>query len=117
MTQAGKVNPRKVTFSGDLTFASAEEMKKRLVDSLGAKQVEIDFGEVGQVDLTFIQLLSSALHTAAGEDRELSVVAGAAPPAVSDLVEVAGMISPFGRREDSFWVRLAERPGSESSDE
>jgi ABC-type transporter Mla MlaB component len=107
--------PRKVGFSGKLTFAKAEVLRGKMVKALESERVEIYFGEVKEVDLSFLQLLCAALRTAAGGSRMITVARGAVPEALSELVETAGMVSPLGRGEDSFWGRLAGRNGSGAS--
>jgi ABC-type transporter Mla MlaB component len=109
MKQAVAAEKKKLGFSGKLTFPNAAALHGKLADALREESVEISFGEVEEVDISFLQLLCAALRTAEGASREVTVADDPVPPSVSELVETAGMVSPLGRREDGFWCRLAGR--------
>ena len=107
MEQTAAGEKRKLGFSGRLTYPHASALREMLADALAGESVEICFGEVDEVDLSFVQLLCSALRTAEGAGREVTIASGRVPPGLSELVETAGMVSPLGRKDDSFWSRLA----------
>jgi ABC-type transporter Mla MlaB component len=111
MSNGKAVAAGKVVFQGSLTFANAESLRGALAEALEAESVEIAFGDVRDVDLSFLQLLCAALRTAAETSREITVAAGPVPHDVSSMVMSAGMVSPLGRREDGFWNRLAGENG------
>ena len=99
----------KVEFSGKLTLSNAPALRLKLAGALEKESVTITFGEVEEIDLSFLQLLCSALRTAAETSRHLTAGDGPVPPGVRELVESAGMVSPLGRRDDGFWSKLTEQ--------
>ena len=107
-TTGGK---EKLEFSGKLTYSNAPALRLNLADALEKKSLEISFGKVEEVDLSFLQLLCSALRTASDTSREVTVADGPVPASVSELVDAAGMVSPLGRRDDGFWSLLTGKVG------
>ena len=107
MEQAVAGEKKKLGFCGKLTFPNAAVLRGKLAGALEEESVEISFGEVEDVDISFLQLLCAALRTAEGTSREVTVADGPVPPGVSELVVTAGMVSPLGRKGDGFWLRLA----------
>lgn len=115
MAREKAAGPRRLGFSGRLTLANADALRNKMLKALKSERVEIAFGKVQAVDLSFLQLLCSALRTAAGTSRLVTVADKPVPDAVRELVEAAGMVSPAGCKEDGFWRCLAGRNGGGKS--
>ena len=115
MARRRSTGPKRLGFSGSLTLDNAHALGDKLKRALEGEGVKISFGKVKEVDLSFLQLLCSALRTAAAESKAITVDGEGVPPAVSELAETAGVVSPLGRGQDGFWAALTG--GSTRGDE
>ena len=109
MAQTQNAVAEKVEFSGSLVFANVAALRDKLAAGLASGSVEIAFGEVGEVDLSFLQLLCAALRTAAETSRKMTLSTGPVPESLRTLAETAGMLAADGRQGGTFWKELAER--------
>ena len=86
--------------SGDLTLVNIAEVKTKIASALAAADsVTFRFGEVGSVDLSFVQLLCSAYRTAHDQEKSLSF-SGEWPTAFSELAEASGLTGHVGCSTD-----------------
>jgi anti-anti-sigma regulatory factor len=104
---------RNLEFSGSLVYSNASKLRDRLLKGLENGSVVISFGEVREVDLSFLQLLCSALRTAAERSQEMTLSPGPVPDSLMTLAETAGMFSAIGRPDEGFWKELCERGSSD----
>jgi ABC-type transporter Mla MlaB component len=100
-----------LSLGGSLTLPFAEEMKKTFVKALvNADLVSIEFDDVGEVDLSCLQLFCSA-HRSAVRLKKRIVLAGDAPQALKDAAEAAGYARLKGCRLDCdntcLWMAVA----------
>lgn len=80
-----------LSLSGDLDIYHAEKLRESLLKALDEyNRLEIAFGEVGKVDLSFLQILYSADKTARVKGKELIVSEGHLPDPVSALCYQTG---------------------------
>jgi anti-anti-sigma regulatory factor len=87
--------------SGDLTLQVAAEVKAVFVKALAAKgDVTFRFEEVGDVDLSFIQILCSA-HRSAHDDGKKFIFTGEWPESFATLLDESGLNVHVGCSLDS----------------
>jgi ABC-type transporter Mla MlaB component len=83
-----------VTINGDLSIGNAVALHGILVSALeDARQIEVTFQNVAEVDLSCLQLLCSAYRTAEAEDK-CFCLDGNCPESVVRAVQEAGF-SPY----------------------
>ena len=89
-----------IGFSGAATIRTVDEIAERLKQALAvSKSIEIDCSELGEVDLTFIQIVTAARKSALAAGKTLGLKA----PARGCLLAVlnAAGIQPAGLQ--AFW--------------
>jgi len=80
-------------FEGELTVKRAPEIRELLLKSLSKSQrVEVEIGEVTNVDLSFLQLMCSA-HRSAGERGKSLVLFNQDELLFTEAKEIAGFIN------------------------
>jgi anti-anti-sigma regulatory factor len=100
-----------ITLEGDLTLPRAEEMKGLFANALsGADTVVVGFKNVGDIDLSFLQLVCS-LHRSAERDKKQVRIEGVAPKVLKETAEAAGYLRLAGCKLDCdkscLWVTIA----------
>jgi ABC-type transporter Mla MlaB component len=100
-----------ISLGGDLTLSYVEEMRKIFMKALvNADLVSLQFENVGEVDLSCLQLFCSA-HRSAVRLKKRIVLAGDAPQALKDAAEAAGYARQKGCRLDCdntcLWMAVA----------
>jgi ABC-type transporter Mla MlaB component len=94
-----------VGFAGPATIRQAEALATRLKDALAeASCIEIDCGQLTEVDLAFIQLIIAARRSAEATGKSLTVNARAAG-CLADTLAAAG-IEPF--HSGDVWSPVGE---------
>lgn len=100
-TSEKKTQTAEHVLSGDLTLQVAGEVKALFVKALSAKgDVTFRFEDVGDVDLSFIQMLCSA-HRSAHDDGKKFNLAGTWPKSLTALLEESGLNVHVGCSLDS----------------
>ena len=90
-----------IGFSGAATIRQADEIAERLKQALASSdRVEIDCGEVTEVDLTFLQLILSARKSAEATGKVLSLSA----PACGALLEAVTVCGAQDGPRAEFWL-------------
>ena len=94
---------------GDLTIERAAELLEAFRQALAASdQVEMEFGEVGTVDLSCLQLLCAAHRTAVAQGKQFCFT-GQRPHFLSEAGQKAGFIRKTKcqmnpDRQDCLWL-------------
>ncbi len=101
-------NMQTITLEGDLTLPRAGEIRDLFLKGLReAAVVTLDFAGVGEIDLSFLQLLCS-LHRSATREKKQVVIKGDAPKALRDAADAAGYLRQTGCKLDCdktcLWV-------------
>lgn len=87
---------RTIEVSGALTVAHGGELRKALLEDLRkGTRLEIAFGEVTEVDLSFFQIMAAALKTAETRKIEL-MVRTPLPERVVHSAQLAGLLNHSG---------------------
>lgn len=107
-----KKKKAQVKFDGDLTLFRSLSFKEELERALKSPQVEVSFGEVGEVDLSFVQVLVAARKSASRDGKELAVRRENFPPALEDLVREAGL-DRGGESVKGLWRDVSTGPKGE----
>jgi anti-anti-sigma regulatory factor len=102
-----KEEQREVLFAGDLTLARSLAAKEELEGALEGSRVEVSFGEVGSVDLAFLQVLCAARRTALRDGKEIVFREETVPSVIADMVKDVGLHQRRGSEGDRFWVSLS----------
>jgi anti-anti-sigma regulatory factor len=97
-----------ITFHGDMTVQHAAGIKDVLIKALKeTEHVLLEFGQVGIVDLSALQLMCSAHRTATAQKKTLAY-ASEPPDAYRNAMEAAGYLRTKGCYLDStescIWV-------------
>ena len=80
----------RLSLEGEMTVHNASAFKKILTDSLRLNQcVELDMQDVGEIDLTCLQLICSA-HRQAARERKKLLFAGPLPAPIIKTQHQAG---------------------------
>jgi ABC-type transporter Mla MlaB component len=80
-----------LTLSGPLTIQYAGEIKKTFLEAVSKfKTVRVSFGEVGEVDFSFLQLLQS-LKTSVKNKKKSLVFIAPLPPALEKAAQDLGV--------------------------
>lgn len=98
-----------VRFSGSLSVGSLEEARRDLLAGVdGGREIRVEFGDVSQADLSFVQLLIAATRSAAGKGTALKPPS-ALPGPVRDVMAMAGMANHGGcAGRVCFWCAMGE---------
>ncbi len=92
------------TVATEWTVWQAPEIRTVLLERLAAQgPLELDLGEVSEVDLTGVQLLCSAHRTASARGKEFRVTRWS--EAFERVIETAGFRRPQGCVEGCLWIR------------
>ena len=97
---------QKISFAGDLGLRDADTLRELLLDALRARSVvEVDCGDLTDIDMSIVQILIAADKMANGCNRTLRVFARSEGP-LADALSRAGLHSrsqaaPF----DVHWDR------------
>jgi ABC-type transporter Mla MlaB component len=108
-----------LSLSGEITVRHVSELRPVLVRSLASvNRLALRLEDVGEVDLSFLQLLCSAHKTSSLLMKELTLVAPA--PSFTRAVREAGYVSHSrctqGKAEGCFWTSEEMAPcGSSDS--
>lgn len=90
MTSQQQASIETITLEGDLTLPHATELKDSLAGAIGrSTTVQVQFGAVGEVDLSCLQLLCSAHRSATSQQKEFRLAAGL-PPVLLATAAAAG---------------------------
>ena len=99
-----------IVFHGDVSIRAAEATRQRLREALGANDsLEIDFADVEEVDLTFLQLLLSA-QLSGQRDGKRVFLSRPAEGAVRAALLRAGFLGEQDRSSAGyrFWEAVRE---------
>ncbi len=89
---------RRLKLAGDWGVDKAKDLHKAFAQALdGARRVQIDMADMGSVDLSFFQVLSSARKTFAGEE----ITAENVPDDLAARAEAMGFNPKHA--SDTFW--------------
>jgi anti-anti-sigma regulatory factor len=95
-----------IDFVGELTIKSANDLREKLLKSLGSSpEVRANVSSEIVIDLTFVQLIESARRTAREVGCDFRLAAPAAGPLLETL-ERGGFLAAPGQRE--FWLMQTE---------
>jgi anti-anti-sigma regulatory factor len=86
-----------VALNGALTLQGAAAIRDKLATALAAGDVTLDCGAATEFDLSFVQLVVAARHTALRSGRAF-VLAVPLPPALTAVLDRAGLGA------DEFWT-------------
>ena len=75
MKSKGKKKSIRLSLEGELTIKRATEIRELLLESLSRSQrVEVELGEVTDVDLSYLQLMCSAHRSASESGKSLILI-------------------------------------------
>jgi hypothetical protein len=101
---AASQNGTRLCFSGEMTIRTIETAHRSLCDKLqGGDGVVIDVTDVGDADLTFIQLIEAARRTAAAQAKTLALAAPVCG-ALRSLLDRGGFLPKSGGEAAAFWL-------------
>ena len=98
-----------IRLQGELVLRNAAETRLSLLTALtnDAGSIEIDCTEVSDADVSFLQIVLAARHTAAIRGRSIALSAPAAG-ALLETLRCAGLIGGAGEAQrspdDAFWM-------------
>ncbi len=98
---------KELLLAGNLTLARSLAVKEELERALEWSRVEIFFGEVESVDLTFLQVLCAARRTALRDGKEIVFPGETVPAVIAELVKDVGLHQGTGSEDDRFWATLS----------
>jgi anti-anti-sigma regulatory factor len=102
-----------VRVAGRLTASESGRLREHLLAAFdGARRVEVVLQDVGEADLTFLQLLCAAHRTAAARGVALLVSGLASAEPVARLIREAGAERGAGCPEGCLWPAATPAPGS-----
>jgi ABC-type transporter Mla MlaB component len=109
-TPEAAANIGTITLDGELTLPRAEELKKLFAQALDDQDsIEIKFGGVRAVDLSFLQLVCSLHRSAVTRKKHISLE-GAVPTALKETATDAGYLRLDGCKLDfeksCLWVKV-----------
>jgi|WetSurMetagenome_2_1015567.scaffolds.fasta_scaffold452803_2 hypothetical protein len=94
----------RLSFSGEMTIRTIEIAYRSLSDKLQSGDgIIIDVTDVGDADLTFIQLIESARRTAAAQTKTLALAAPASG-GLRSLLERGGFLPKSNGEAAAFWL-------------
>ena len=94
----------RIGFDTDLTIRNAAAMKAMLAEPLQeGRSVSLELNPDAAVDLSFVQLLSAARHSARISGGELTL-AEPAGPRLRDVLARAGFIEGASAEDLKFWL-------------
>jgi anti-anti-sigma regulatory factor len=102
-----KEGQKELLLAGNLTLARSLAVKEELEGALEWSRVEIFFGEVESVDLTFLQVLCAARRTALRDGKEIVFPGETVPAVIAELVKDVGLHQGTGSEDDRFWATLS----------
>lgn len=99
-----------IYFAGSLTIESADQVKAALLGAIeSAPDVEINFGDVTDIDLSCLQLLCSAHRTSVAMEKNLTI-ASTVDGALQDAASRGGFIRHTGcsldARKNCLWMGI-----------
>jgi ABC-type transporter Mla MlaB component len=101
---AASQNGTRLSFSGEMTIRTIEAAHRSLCDKLQSSDgIIIDVTEVGDADLTFIQLIESARRTAAAQAKTLALTAPASG-GLRSLLDRGGFLPKGDGEAAAFWL-------------
>lgn len=94
---------RSLRCSGELTIRTVSETHQALCKELQSRdEIELDFAEASDVDLTFVQLIESARLTALRQSKKLALAAPAGG-ILLDVLKRGGFVGQ-GASNSAFWL-------------
>jgi ABC-type transporter Mla MlaB component len=94
----------KLSFSGEMTIQTIEAAYRSLSEKFRSDDsVVIDVSEVGDADLTFVQLIEAARRTAAAQSKTLALAAPASG-ALLAVLERGGFLPEGDGKAATFWL-------------
>jgi two-component system chemotaxis sensor kinase CheA len=73
-------NSQAVQLAGDCIVSTVNSHHQELVEALrNAKAITVDLSQIGNIDISFIQLMVSASRTAARQSKSLNLLGAAGP--------------------------------------
>ncbi|WP_222428802.1 lipid asymmetry maintenance protein MlaB [Denitratisoma sp. DHT3] len=85
----------RLTIDGTLLIYDAEEIKRRLIDTLHSGQLlELDLSHVNEIDTAGVQLLMLVKQESLRQEKTLRIVAHS--PAVQEVIEFYNLAAFFG---------------------
>jgi ABC-type transporter Mla MlaB component len=101
---AASQNGTRLSFSGEMTIRTIEIAHRTLCDKLqSCDGILLDVTDVGDADLTFIQLIESARRTAAAQAKTLALTAPASGN-MRTLLERGGFLPANDGEAAAFWL-------------
>lgn len=101
---ASRAAPR-LLLEGDLTVAQAPAVREALRKALGkGRQVTLAFGEVGRVDLSFLQLVCALHKSARAAGKRVVQPRAGIPPQVMEAARAAGFLRSDGCGPGCLWA-------------
>lgn len=92
-------SPRPITISGELNIYTAGEWRYRLItESEGIDDIELDLGEVSEIDSAGLQLLIALSRQLSGEGRQFRI--GQCHPAVREVIAFSRQTALFGEENN-----------------
>ncbi|MCM2293307.1 STAS domain-containing protein [Allorhizobium sp. BGMRC 0089] len=98
------VNAHRLELDPILTIRTITEIHEQVMSALNEVQhLEISVPEVGEVDLSFLQLIEAARITAEMEGKQISLVRPASQQ-LRDLLERGGFLTDMDPNSRTFWL-------------
>jgi anti-anti-sigma factor len=95
MTTNSPADFRQISLDGEITIYRAAEIKSLLLDAVAQDlTLEIDLGQVSEIDTSGVQLLMLAKRAAQARERDVRLVGHS--PAVIEVFELLNLSSFFG---------------------
>ena len=101
---------RIVEVSGSLTVKNSKELKKTILENFRkGNSLELVLGDVTDVDLSFIQVITAAVKTAEKGDSEFSIRTPV-PEKMINSLKIAGLLN-HGRcsKHNCVWCSINEQ--------
>jgi hypothetical protein len=93
-----------VELSGELTIRSIADIRIRMIDALrDHAQVTAKIADDAVVDLTFVQLMESARHSARDGGKDFALAAPAVGP-LRETLERGGFLTGDDTARRDFWL-------------
>ena len=98
----------RLCFEGELTIKRASEIRGQIIESLSKFQhVEVEIGDVANVDLSYLQLMCSAHRFAAKNGKKITLI-NQDGSLFSEIKLIAGFVTGkecgFDRKNNCLWM-------------
>ena len=108
MKNKGEGRTTRLCFEGELTIKRASEIRAQLLESLSEFQhVEVEIGDVANVDLSYLQLMCSAHRFAAKNGKKITLI-NQDGSLFSEVKIIAGFVTGkecgFNRENNCLWM-------------